>query len=115
MEGDYSLNGYEEIVEGVKVKTLCKDGSMVMSQFVLNKGAFLPLHSHPNVQSGYLLKGKIHLHINDEVRELLPGSTWCIQNDLKHWADVMEDSIAIEVFHPVKENYTQYEYDVKVL
>lgn len=112
MKGDYSLNGYEEIVEGVKIKTLNKDDSMLMSQFVLRKGASLPLHSHPNVQSGYLLKGRIRLYINDEVRELLPGSTWCIQNDLKHWAEVLEDSIAIEVFHPAKESYSSYEYDV---
>lgn len=115
MEGDYSINGYKDIIEGVKIKTLFKDDSMLMSQFVLKRGSCLPLHSHPNVQSGYLLKGKIRLHINDEVRELLPGSTWCIQNDLIHWAEILEDSIAIEVFRPVLENYLQYEYDVEVV
>jgi quercetin dioxygenase-like cupin family protein len=115
MKGDYSINGYEQIVEGVKIKTLCKDDSMLMSQFVLKKGACLPLHSHPNVQSGYLLKGKIRLHINEEERELLPGSTWCIQKGLKHWAEILEDSVAIEVFHPEKENYSHYEYDVELV
>lgn len=114
MEGVYSINGYEEIVEGVKIKTLCRDESMLMSQFIMKEGACLPMHSHPNVQSGYLLKGRIRLYINDEVRELLPGSTWCIQNDLKHWAEILEDSVAIEVFHPAKESYSRYEYDVEV-
>jgi quercetin dioxygenase-like cupin family protein len=115
MEGDCSLNGYKEIVAGVMVKTLCKDDSMQMSQFVLKKGSCLPMHSHPNVQSGYLLKGRIRLHINDEVRELLPGSSWWIQKDLKHWAEVLEDSEAIEVYCPVKQNYLLYEYDVEVV
>lgn len=114
MKGDYSLNGYEEIIEGVRIKTLNRDDSMCMSQFVLKKGACLPLHSHPNVQSGYLLKGRIRLYIDDEVQELTPGSTWCIQNNLKHWAEILEDSVAIEVFQPVKERYSSYEYDVEV-
>lgn len=114
MKGDYEVNGYEEIAEGIKIKTLRKDDLMLMSQFVLKKGCCLPMHSHPNVQSGYLIKGKIRLHINDEVRELLPGSTWFIQKDLKHWAEILEDSVAIEVFQPAKESYSNYEYDVEV-
>jgi len=102
MEGVFSNNGYEEIVEGVKIKTLQKEDSMLMSEFILKKGSRLPHHSHPNVRSCYLLKGKIRLFINGYVRELVPGSSWCIQNDLMHWAEILEDSVFIEVFGPVK-------------
>lgn len=111
MEGDYSRNGHKKIVEGIEVETLCKDGEMLMSQFMLKKGSCLPLHSHPGVHSGYLLKGKMKLHINGEVRELLPGNSWCIQNDLQHWAEILEDLVAIEVFHPEKENDSPYEVE----
>lgn len=114
MDRIYSTNGYEEIVEGVKIKTLKKDDSMLMSEFVLKKGSTLPEHSHPNVKSGYLLKGKIRLYINGKMRELVPGSSWCIQNGLVHWAEVEEDSVLIEVFSPVKNECPSYIDDVEV-
>lgn len=114
MKGDNSLNGYDEIVEGVMIKTLHKDDNMLMSQFVLEKGSCLPKHSHPNVQSGYLLKGKIRLHINDQVLDLVPGSSWCIQSNLTHWAEILEDSVAMEVFKPFRKEYPGIEYDVEV-
>lgn len=114
MDRIYSTNGYEEIVEGVKIKTLKKDDSMLMSECVLKKGSRLPKHSHPNVKSGYLLKGKIRLYINGNVRELVPGSSWCIQNGLVHWAEVEEDSVIIEVFSPVESDHPSYAYDVEV-
>lgn len=104
MDGFYLTNGYEQMVEGVKIKTLKKDDSMLMSESILKKGVKLPQHSHPSVKTGYLLKGKIRLYINGYVRELIPGSSWCIQDHLKHWAEILEDSVVIEVFSPAKES-----------
>lgn len=104
MDGFYLTNGYEQMVEGVEIKTLKKDDSMLMSESILKKGVRLPQHSHPSVKTGYLLKGKIRLYINGYVRELIPGSSWCIQDHLKHWAEILEDSVVIEVFSPVKES-----------
>ena len=106
MDEFYSTNGYEEIAEGVETQTLCKDDSMQMSEFVLKKGSKLSHHSHPDIKSGYLLKGKIRLYINGYVRELVPGSSWCIQNNLVHWAEVQEDSVIIEVFRTHKSEHS---------
>ena len=40
-----------------------------------------------------------------EVIEVQPGDSWCILGDILHSAEIIEDSIAIEVFSPVREDY----------
>lgn len=115
MFAKHSSEGYTEIIEDIRIKTLCYNDSVLMSEFLLQKGAVLPDHSHPNIQTGYLIKGRIRLYINDMARELVPGDSWCIQKDLKHRAEILEDSVAIEVFSPMREDYLKYVYDFDII
>ena len=115
MYGKQSENGYTEVLDGIRIKTLCYGDSMLMTEFLLRKGAILPGHSHPNEQTGYLVKGKIRLFIGDLVRELVPGDSWCIAKDLPHRAEILEDSLAIEVFSPVREDYLKFVNDPDVV
>lgn len=108
MYGIHSEKGYTEIIKGIRIKTLCFGESMLMTEFLLQEGAILPEHSHPNEQTGYLVKGKIRMFIGDSVRELVPGDSWNIANDVKHRAEILEDSVAIEVFSPVREDYLKF-------
>lgn len=108
MNDVYTEDGYTEIGEGIRIKTLCHDDSMLMSELSLSKGSVLQEHSHPDVQTGYLIKGKIRLVINGEVKTFVPGDSWCIQEDLKHRTDALEDSVVLEVFSPDREAYLEY-------
>jgi len=115
MYGTHSANGYTEIIDGIRIKTLCHGESMLMTEFLLRKDAILPEHSHSNEQTGYLLKGKIRLFIGDTFRDLIPGDSWNIAKDLKHRAEILEDSVAIEVFSPVREDYLKFVNDTDVV
>ena len=115
MNGIHSENGYTEIIKGIRIKTLCYGESMLMTEFLLQKDAVLPDHSHPNEQTGYLIKGKIRLFIEDAVRELVPGDSWNIAKDVIHRAEILEDSVAIEVFSPVREDYLKFINDPDVV
>lgn len=108
MFGISSINGYQEILKGIKIKTINYGENMLMTEFLLEKGAVLPEHSHINEQTGYLIKGRIQLLINGNVKELIPGDSWNIAKDIKHEAVVLEDSIAIEVFYPLRNDYMKY-------
>lgn len=81
---------------------------MLFSEFHMEAGSRLPMHSHPQEQTGRLLKGRIVLTIGEEKAELHPGDCWIVPGDTLHQADVMEESVAIEVFAPVREDYLQY-------
>ena len=45
------------------------------------------------------------LVVDGEVWELEPGDSWCIPGDTDHCATAIEDSRAIEVFCPLREDY----------
>jgi len=98
-------DGYKQTVEGVRQKTLVHGDQTLMVEFLLSKGCLLPLHDHPHEQTGYLVTGWIRLTIGNKVHEVLPGDSWCIPGGEPHCARIMEDSVAIEVFSPVREDY----------
>jgi quercetin dioxygenase-like cupin family protein len=105
MFGKHDNTGYRPALEGIARKTLVYGDHTLMVEFRLQKGAVLPLHSHPHEQTGYLVSGNIRLTIGAEIRDMLPGDSWCIAGDLLHCAEIIENSVAIEVFSPVREDY----------
>jgi quercetin dioxygenase-like cupin family protein len=100
-----SKKGYTTAIEGVEQKTLVYGEKTLMTEFLLKKGYQLPLHSHPHEQTGYLVSGHICLTIDSVENDIKPGDSWCIHSDVKHSAEIFEDSVAIEVFSPVREDY----------
>lgn len=96
---------YKELLEGIKQKTLVYGEKTLLAEFLLKKGATLPRHSHPYEQTGYLVKGHIRLSIGDDMNDVKPGDSWCIPDGVEHGAEIVEDSVAIEVFSPVREDY----------
>ncbi len=87
------------------MKTLCYGARTLMTEIVLERGSILPLHSHPHEQTGYLVKGHIRLRIGAKEHEVGAGDSWCIPSGVSHGAQILEDSIAVEVFSPVREDY----------
>ena len=105
MFGKHSENGYIPAIPGIGMKTLVFGKKTLMTEFVLQKGSELPLHAHPHEQTGYLVKGRIRLSIGSETVEVTPGDSWSIPGGAEHGAEILEDSVAIEVFSPVREDY----------
>ena len=101
----HSKDGYRQALEGIRQKTLVHGAKTLMVEFWLQKDAHLPSHSHPHEQTGYLVKGNIRLTIGSNVHEVLPGDSWCIPGGTQHSAEIIEDSVAVEVFSPVREDY----------
>lgn len=101
-------DNFQKVLEGITIKTLVFGEKMLFSEFHMEKGSRLPIHSHPQEQTGRLLKGKIILSIGNEKSEMMPGDCWCAPSNTEHGAEVVEESIAIEVFSPVREDYLRY-------
>jgi quercetin dioxygenase-like cupin family protein len=97
--------GYESRVAGIRLKTLVYGSRTLMVEFLLAKGSRLPLHSHPHEQIGYLVSGAMVLTIDGERHEVRPGDSWCIPGGEEHGAEAQEESVAVEVFSPVREDY----------
>ncbi len=93
------------MLEGIERRTLTHGDHMLLVEFTVRAGAVLPEHAHTYEQIGYLCKGAGKLWIGEECRQIVPGSSWCIPGNVPHRAEFSEDSIAVDIFHPVREDY----------
>lgn len=101
----HSPTGFIPALPGIERKTLAHGESTLMSKFNMQKGSHLPLHSHPNEQTGYLISGHIQLFVGDTLMDAFPGDAWCIPSGQPHRAEIIEDSVVLEVFSPVRQDY----------
>ena len=99
-EGDYV-----EMAEGIRRKTLAFGDNTVICEFSFKKGAVIPPHNHIFEQTGYLILGKLLFTIDGDEHEVNPGDGWCIRANVEHSAMVPENTLLVEVFSPVREDY----------
>jgi len=97
--------GYRQVLPGIQLKTLVYGEKTLLTEFKLEAGSKLPKHAHIYEQTGYLVKGRIRLTAGQQTFEAEPGDSWCIHGNTEHSAEILEDSVAIEVFSPVREDY----------
>ncbi len=96
---------YKEPLDGIRFKTLVHGEKTLLAEFKLKKGKILPEHDHPHEQTGYLVSGRINLIIGGNSYKVAPGDSWMIPGGVRHSAEVIEESTAIEVFSPVRKDY----------
>ena len=98
-------SGYKKVLLRIMLKTLVHGEKTLFTEFRMEKGSELPVHSHIYEQTGYLVRGRIKLTIGDDTFDVVQGDSWCILSNVSHCAEILEDSVAIEVFSPVREDY----------
>jgi quercetin dioxygenase-like cupin family protein len=99
---------WHEVIPGISVSTLVHGEKTLMTRFRLQERSFLPLHAHPQEQTGYLVSGRLTMTIDGVEHQFGPGDSWSIPGGVEHGAVVHETAIAVEVFSPVREDYLPY-------
>jgi quercetin dioxygenase-like cupin family protein len=100
-----SPSGYLQALPGIRRKTLVYGEKSLLTEFHLEGGSRLPSHAHPQEQTGYLVSGHMRLTIGSETFDIQPGDSWCVPGEVVHQAEILVDSVAVEVFSPVREDY----------
>jgi len=98
---------YREVLPGISMKAVVYGEKTLMTEFFLKSGSALPIHTHIHEQTGYLISGKILLTIGEETFEVEPGDSWSIPGGINHSAAILENSIAVEVFSPRRDEYME--------
>jgi len=98
-------SGYETRITGIKQKTLVYGERTLLTEFLLRKSSIVPKHAHPYEQTGYLMSGHMVFTVGNERYDAQTGDSWCIPMNVEHSAEVLVDSVAVEVFSPVREDY----------
>jgi quercetin dioxygenase-like cupin family protein len=100
--------GHTEVIQGVHLKTTVYGERTLMTEIRLEKGAVIPAHKHPHEQTGYMLSGKMEFLVDGKHHLAGPGDSWNIAAGLEHGATAIEESLVVEVFSPVREDYLPY-------
>lgn len=94
-----------QLIDGVELTTLVHGDKTLMGQFKLAKGAAIPAHSHPHEQTGIMISGRLRFTADGDVLDVEAGDSWCLPGGVEHAVTALEDSVVIEVFSPVREDY----------
>ena len=103
-----SAGKHTELIEGVHLKTMVYGDQTLLTEVRMDNGAVIPPHKHPHEQTGYLVSGHMDFLVNGEHHIAKPGDSWNIAGDLEHGATALEESVVVEVFSPVREDYLPY-------
>jgi quercetin dioxygenase-like cupin family protein len=79
--------------------------SMTVSRLVLKKGAVVPRHSHPNEQITNVESGSLRFLFDDGEVLVKTGESLEIPGDLAHAVEALEDSVALDLFAPPREDW----------
>ena len=103
----YKVNpdGYKTVLKGVRMKTLVHGERTLFSEFRFEKGAVIPVHSHVHEQTGYVVKGAMRFTVAGETVMVKEGDSWNLPSNVPHGAEALEESVVVEVFSPVREDY----------
>ncbi|CAB1061526.1 hypothetical protein D1BOALGB6SA_6301 [Olavius sp. associated proteobacterium Delta 1] len=94
-----------QLMEGIELTTLVHGEKTLMGQFKIARGSAIPAHSHPHEQTGFMISGKVRFNVDGEIVDVETGDSWCLPGNVEHSAEALEDSVVIEVFSPVREDY----------
>jgi quercetin dioxygenase-like cupin family protein len=78
---------------------------VMLARIVLKKGCIVPEHRHHNEQVSSTLEGALKFTL--EGREVIvhAGEVLCIPPNVPHKAEALEDSVALDVFTPPRQDW----------
>lgn len=99
---------HTELVKGVHLKAAVYGKQTLLTEVRMDPGAIIPPHSHPHEQTGYLVSGQLEFLVDGARIIADPGDSWNIAGAVVHSATALVDSVVVEVFSPVREDYLPY-------
>ena len=82
---------------------------LTVARLFLSKDAVVPEHSHHNEQITVLEKGRLLFTIDGRQQELVGGQALQIPSNAVHQVRALEDSMAMDLFAPPREDWIRGE------
>ena len=78
---------------------------IMLARIVLKKGCVVPEHSHYNEQVSYIIQGALRFGIDGRDIIVRSGEVLCIPPNLPHSAYAEEDTLAVDLFNPPRQDW----------
>lgn len=95
----------EEQLNPLFARKMIHGESLTVARLTIRKGAVVPEHSHVNEQISMIEAGALRFVIAGKEVLVRAGGTVQIPPGVPHSAVAEEDSIAIDIFTPVREDW----------
>lgn len=79
--------------------------TMTVARIDLKKGAVVPEHSHHNEQISMVERGSLRFVLAGVERIMRPGDMLKIPPHVPHSVEALEDSVAVDLFSPRREDW----------
>jgi quercetin dioxygenase-like cupin family protein len=77
----------------------------MLARLVLKKGAVVPPHHHFHEQISHVIEGALIFHIDGKEVLVRAGEILCIPPHVPHAVDALEDSVALDIFNPPRQDW----------
>ena len=78
---------------------------VTIARFELTRGGVVPRHSHENEQVSYIVTGALKFIVDGSNIIVRSGEVLQIPPNVPHAAEAIEDTLAIDVFTPVRQDW----------
>ena len=93
------------IFPGVEIRTAAGAGIM-LSVVHFEPNSLVADHCHPHEQMGMMISGRLEFTVGGFTRVLGPGDIWRIPGNVVHRVRAFDEpAVALDVFHPIREDY----------
>jgi quercetin dioxygenase-like cupin family protein len=96
---------FRPLIDGVSMRPLTWEKNTLLCEFNLQKGFKIPAHQHPYEQTGHLISGKMNFRIDKTWQLAEPGDSWSIPENVEHEVEILENSVVLELFSPIRPDY----------
>jgi quercetin dioxygenase-like cupin family protein len=100
-----SSNATKKEFKGVTFDVLAIGEKTMVTVMNYKEGEKVPLHSHPNEQSGYVISGKYRVRFGTYDEIVSQGDSYSIPENTEHALEVIEPGHVVDVFCPIRQDY----------
>jgi len=94
-----------KVSAGVEREILAIGEQLMLVEFSFEQGGEIDWHSHVHEQAGYVAKGKLRLLVAEQEFILTEGMSSVVPSNVRHKAIALEDTVYINAFSPIREDY----------
>ncbi|GHF52877.1 cupin domain-containing protein [Seohaeicola zhoushanensis] len=90
---------------GITRQVLSENPDLMVVSFRFEKGALGKLHSHPHIQSTYVMAGRFRFFLDGKEVEIGPGDSLVVPSNAEHGCECLEPGELIDTFTPRRDDF----------
>ena len=94
----------EQITDAIGRRFITGD-SVTVGRFELKQGGVVPPHSHANEQISIVLSGVLLFRMDGQETVVRAGEVMQIPGNVVHEVEVLEDTLVVDVFSPIRQDW----------